>query len=333
MSLKRFAFPISIAAASLLLYSAAPAFAASHVTSQAFNRSHTTNQNAHRRVQRGEITAVTATSITLGSTTYTLAANVSVHYHEYSLSVAEIPVNTKAVIFLNGSGVVTAIRLSSDPSLPAHPVLRGTITAISSSSITIDGYTLPVSANVTIKSDGQTLALSAIPANAQAIVHLNRTGTVVLILLTTDVQAGIQGTVTADTPTSITIGTTTYTYAPNVTIRYRQYTLTPSEVPVGSQAMVTLNSSGQAATVILLTDSSLPNSSTVQGTISSINGTTLTINSYSLSLAANFTVTYEGTTSLTNTVTTGETAIARLNTAGQISQLIVEVSGNSSGSN
>ncbi len=330
MSLKRLTFPVSAAAATLLLFTASPVFAASHVSPTPFNRSHTTNQSAHPRVQRGEITAVTATSITLGSTSYALATNVSVRYDEYTLTVAEIPVSTQAIVFLNSSGAVRAIRLKSDPSLPARPVLRGTITAASSSSITIDGYTLPVSANVTVRADGQVLTIASIPTNTPAVVHLNRTGTVVLIQIMTHAISGIQGTVTADTSTSITIGNTTYTYAPNVTIRYRQYTLTPSQIPVGSQAMVELNSSGQAITVILRSDSSLPNGRTVQGTISAINGTTLTINSYSLSLAANFTIVYEGTTSLTNTVTTGETAVARLNGAGQISQLIVELQSDSS---
>ncbi len=281
--------------------------------------------------QTGPITAISSSSITIGSNTYTLLPNAPIRYHEYTLTPSQVPLNTEATVKLDNAGNVVTVRLHSDSNLPNHPVLKGQITALTANSMTTDGYTLPVSSHVVVRKDDRTIAYSAVAANQNAIVQLNRAGAVNFIVLQN--QKMVRGTISADTSSSLTIGTHTYTYAPNAQIRYHDYTLNRSEVPTGSEAIVKLNAMGQAQQVILETDVNLPSQEEVSGTISAVGTSSIAVTratsstSYQLPLASTFDVSYQGTNSLTNTVTTGETANVHLNKSGQVDRLIIGVSG------
>lgn len=275
-------------------------------------------------IETGTVTGITASTITLGSTTYNLASGVVIRYGPFMLPWSQVTLNTKATVALNNSGAVDAVWLHADSSLPPRPMLFGNISAVTSNSITIDGYTLPVSSSVVVKADNQTLSFSQVAANQRAVVRLDSAGTVKDIQLLN--HGAARGTVTADTSSSITINGTAYTYAANARIHYRQYTLSASQVPVGSMAVVQLNALGQADQVQLINDAALPKTNKVSGTVSQVSGTSITINSYTLPLASSMTVTYEGATSLTNGVTTGEDARASLNGQGQVNNLTVGTS-------
>lgn len=274
----------------------------------------------------GTITAVSTNTITVGSTVYPMASNISVRFGPFTLSAQSIPVNSTATLRLNSSGEVTAIWLRSDSNLPRRPMLMGKISAVSTSTITIDGYTLPVTSSTTVKADGQTVPFTDVAANQRALVRLDRSGTVAEILLLN--EGTVRGTVTADSASSVTVGGTTYPYANDVNIRYRQYILTPSQLPSGATVVIHLNAMGQAAGVNVLSGVNLPANGQITGSVGSVSANSITINSDTLPLASTLTVTYEGTTSLSNSVTAGETARAWLNHQGQVSHLLVAVTGN-----
>lgn len=155
-------------------------------------------------------------------------------------------------------------------------------------------------------------------ANQKAVVFLDQEGTVDLIRLQN--EGRVQGTVTADSSSSITIGSTTYPYAADVIIRYHQYVLTPTQVPTGSMATVKLNALRQAQEVVLRSDANLPQKHEISGTISMVSGNTMTISGYTLTMAPTFSVTYENVTSLVDAVTPGETASAWIDGSGQVSR-------------
>lgn len=275
----------------------------------------------HQNRQTGTVTAVTASTITLGSTAHTLAPGAAIHYGHFTLSVTQVPIHATATIALNRSGEVTTVWIHHDAKLPPRPILMGTISGITSNSLTIDDYTLTVSSSVTVKMGDQTVAFSQVAANQRALVQLNSLGQVVRIRLLN--LPSIKGTITADTASSLTIGGKTYAYASNAHIRYHKYQLTESQVPIGSSATVRLNALDQATLVVLSSDANLPHQKQVSGTVSATTSTTITIGSYTLPLASSLNVSYYGVNSLTNSVTTGEQARAWLNNQGQVAQLAV----------
>lgn len=280
-------------------------------------------------VKTGTITAISPTSVTLSGTTYTLASNARIHYRMFLLTTSQVPLNTPAALVLNGSGDVSSIWLKADANLPPAPIVHGQITAVTSNSLTINGYTLPVASNVTVEDHGQSEAFSQLSAGTTATVRLDREGTVEAIWIggpgSNEKSAlKVSGTVSGSTSTSITIGGNTYTYAPGARIQYHGYKhLNPLAIAVGSQALVRLNGAGQVVDVRVLSDTSLPAQREVSGTVSAVNGSTITVDGYTLTMAPSFDIAYLGATSLSNSVTTGEEAHAWLNASGQVSRLII----------
>lgn len=278
----------------------------------------------HQNRQTGTVTAVTASTITLGSRAYTLAPGAVVHYRHFMLSVTQVPLKSTATIALNHNGEVTAVWLHQDANLPPRSTFQGMISGVTSNSLTIDGHTLPVSSSVSVKMGDHTVAFSQVAANQRARVRLNSLGHVVQIRLLN--LPSVKGTITADTASSLTIGGKTYAYAANAHIRYHKYQLTESQVPVGSSATVRLNALDQASLVILRSDANLPQQKQVSGTVAATSSSTITIGSYTLPLASSLNVSYYGVNSLTNSVATGEQARASLNNQGQVAQLAVGTS-------
>lgn len=279
-------------------------------------------------VKLGTITAISPTSVTVNGTTYTLASNATIRYRMFLLTTGQVPPNTEAALVLNSAGDVASIWLQADANLPPAPIVHGQITTVTTDTITIDGYTLPVASNVMVDNQGQSEALSQVPVNSTATVRLNREGIVEAIwiggpgpnrnILT------VSGTVSGSSATSITIGANTYTYAPGARIRYREYgNLSPLAISVGSDVVARLNSAGQVTEVRVLSDTGLPARREVSGTVSAVNGSTITVDGYTLTLAPSFDIAFLGATSLSNSVTTGEEAHARLNASGQVSRLVI----------
>lgn len=288
----------------------------------------------HANIVTGTVTAITPTTITLGTTTYTLDSQVDIRFGPFDLTTATVPLNSTVSVRLDKSGNVSSIWLHQDANLPNRPFVVGAISAIGTATITVDGYTLPVASNVMIREEGQSqpLSLTSLAVNDQVMLHLNRSGQVTFIAVrNTEANPNperISGSISADTATSVTINGTTYPYATNVQIQYRDYSLTPAQVPTGSNASLQLNSSGQITSMKLMTDANLPSMPFVTGTISAVTSTSVTIGSYTLTLAPQMTVVYTGATSLTNAVTTGETAAVHLNSSGQVDRVIVGTGAN-----
>ncbi len=329
--------PLTVAAAAALVGTAGTALAATHHDAGLpiklkLSDHMKMGDREHGNVTTGTVTAITPTTITLGGTTYTLDSQVDIRFGPFDLTTTGVPLNSTVSLRLDKSGNVSAIWLHSDANLPDRPFVVGTISALGTSTITVDGYTLPVASHVMIREEGQAqpVTLSSLAVNEQVMLHLNRSGEVTFIAVRNAESDGnkISGTISADTSTSVTINGTTYPYASNVRIQYHDYSLTAAQVPAGSNASLKLNSSGQVTGMALMSDANLPAMPVVSGTISALTSTSVTIGSYTLSLAPQMTVVYAGATSLTNSVTTGETASVHLNSSGQIDRLIVGTTAN-----
>ena len=76
----------------------------------------------------------------------------------------------------------------------------------------------------------------------------------------------------------------------------------------------------------LQSDAALPSKEKVSGTISAVSGNTITLSGYTLTMAPSFNLQFNGVSSLSDSVTAGETASASLNSAGQVSQLVIGTS-------
>lgn len=100
------------------------------------------------------MTSIGDTTITLGTTTYDLVSGAPIHYRGYLLAVSQVPLNTEATVALDSAGAVEAVWPTADSALPPRPVLSGTISAITGSSLTMDGYPLALASTVAVRADG-----------------------------------------------------------------------------------------------------------------------------------------------------------------------------------
>ncbi len=265
----------------------------------------------------GSVSAVSATSITVGGTTYSTTPQTAVRYGPFSLNLSAIPVGSTATLQLH-DGTVARIFLKTDANLPPEREVQGTITALGTNTITVDGYALTVASSVVVRGDAVT-SWSQLPTGTQVSLNLNASGQVTVIRVKHPTH--VSGTVSAISPTGLTIGSTTYAYATSVRVRYHGYVLTTSDIPVGSTLVAHLNASGQIDAVLLKSDSGLPASHHLTGTISAVSPSTISLNGYSLTLASQFELEFKDATSLTTSVAPGEQARVSLNSHGQIQAL------------
>jgi hypothetical protein len=271
----------------------------------------------------GVIAAITASAITVSGTTYPLSSQVVIEYQGYVLTPQMVPSNSPATIRITRDGAVSRVWLDADPELPARPVLQGNVTSISGTSMVLDGFTLPIASSAKVREGDHWTTLSAVHPNDRVMVRLGRTASVIEIWIRN--QGVVPGVVAADTSSTVTVGTVTYPYAASVTIDYRGYRLTPTQVPVGSEAVLRLNAQGAVAWMALKTDALLPPTRDVTGTISAISGNTVTLAGYPLVMAPTYSLTFMGTSTLADSVESGETATAQLNAAGLVDHLQVDV--------
>lgn len=138
----------------------------------------------------GSITAVSATSITIGKYTFAMAPKVSVTYHSFSVPLANIPTGVKAHAVLNRQAAVVRLVLFADPSLPVGRTVTGVVTSISASAVTVNGFDLTFAQSVTATYQGQSVALSAIQTGWTAQIQLNSAGDVTTITVLSEVASG-----------------------------------------------------------------------------------------------------------------------------------------------
>lgn len=104
---------------------------------------------------------------------------------------------------------------SSSSSAIGSLTIRGTVTTVSATSISVNGTTYPVATGATVKGGDHTLSLAQIPVGAPVRLTVVN-GTVDTIQL--HKLDGIQGTVSAITSSTITVNGTVYTLSPSVRI-------------------------------------------------------------------------------------------------------------------
>jgi hypothetical protein len=120
----------------------------------------------HGAAIRGWITAVTASTITVDGTTYTLASTVRVEARgDASLSVADLAPGMLVALELQNNQVTT-IEL-----LPMPPV-RGTVSSLGAGTITVGSETYTLAANVVVRGAGIT-QLAQLTAGAHVLLRFN----------------------------------------------------------------------------------------------------------------------------------------------------------------
>ncbi len=273
----------------------------------------------------GTVTAVTTSAITINGTAYPLASSVNVVYHDHQLTVTQIPVTAVVSATLNAAGQVTKIELQTNPGLPNGESVTGAIQSITSTTIQIGSYTLPLASTVTVNYHDHQLTLAQIPTGATAKVVIDAAGQVTKIHLLSDPSLprgeSYTGTISAVSSTDIQIGSYTLTLASSVTVKYHDHQLTLAQVPVGVQAKVDINGAGQVTKIKLLSDPALPTGESTTGTIQQITASTIQIGTYVLPLASSVSVTYHDYQLTLAQVPVGATAKVKINRSGQVTKV------------
>lgn len=284
----------------------------------------TTTQEASSHVA-GTVIGVTSTDLTINGTAYPLASTVSVVYHDHHLSIAQVPVTSVAWATLNAAGQVTKVELSTDPGLPGGQSFSGAIQSITSSTIQVGSYTLPLASSVSVNYHDRQLTLAQVPAGATAKVIINSSGQVTKIHLLSDpsIPRGewVSGTIGAVSATTIQIGSYTLALAANVQVKYHDHQLTVAQVPVGAQAKVSVNRTGQVTKIELRSDPALPAGESTTGTIQQVTTSTIQVGKYVLPLAASVSVSYRDYHLTLAEVPVGATAKVKINRAGDVTKI------------
>lgn len=274
----------------------------------------------------GTISAASATGITVGSTAYTFSSAVTVRYRDHSLTTAQIPDGVQARIFLDASGNVDRVVLSSDPNLPSGESYSGTVQAIAQGTIQVGSYTLNLAPNVTVKYHDRTLPIADVTTGLQVKVGLDKQGNVQSIKITKDPNIpkgeSTKGTISAISSTSITIGSYTLALSPNVEVRFHDHVLTVGEVPTGVDAKVNLDQNLEVTKIQLQSDPNLPNGNSLSGTITAVSATSITIGSYTLTLSSSAEVQYHDYRLTVADIPLGVEAKAKLDsTTGDVTKI------------
>lgn len=90
----------------------------------------------------GTISAVSSGQITMDGTQYSVLATATVRYHDFQLAASDLVPHMRVALRDNGQDQVSRVEVLTDPNLPPSKVLVGQVTALSSTSLSLDGYTL-----------------------------------------------------------------------------------------------------------------------------------------------------------------------------------------------
>lgn len=128
----------------------------------------------------GTISSISGQTVSIAGYTLSMDPTAIVKYHDFVLSVSQVPTGVEATAHLNNQGVVVKIKLKTDPHLPSGHSLEGTLGAITANNITVGSYTLPMISGVETTWDGQAYSASLQPGWTVR-VHLNTQGQVVQV--------------------------------------------------------------------------------------------------------------------------------------------------------
>lgn len=205
---------------------------------------------------QGSITALQSQTVTIAGYPLQVEANVPVRYHDFRLSWNDVKVGMTAKMNINTQGIVTAVTLLNDPNLPAGGSVSGTITQISGSTITIDGYKLGVVSAVPVSYQDYQLTWSAVKAGMTAKVNLDSQGMVNKIQLQSDpnlpASDSLTGPVSAVGSSSITLDGYTLPIEPGVTGTDNGQTYALAQIQPGWTVKVNLDNSGAVSSLHIL---------------------------------------------------------------------------------
>lgn len=309
-----------IGAVVLSLATTAPVFAAggSHGASR--------SSAAHSIV--GTLSLSSGGGYQIGATQITFAAGAKVRFHSYILPTTGLPTGVRARASVDSKGQVTSLNLFSDANLPKGRSVSGKIEAVvAGASVQIGKYTLALASGATFAYHGRTIAAASVPTGVGARALLNPQAEATRILLMSDPNMpkgnAVTGSITAVSATSITIGKYTLALAPNASVTYHSFSVPVANVPTGVKAHAVLNRQAAVVRLVLFTDSSLPVSRTVTGTVTSISATSITVNGFDLTFAQSAAATYQGQSVALSAIQAGWTAQIQLNSAGDVTTITV----------
>jgi|GEM_PF-1966369 len=252
----------------------------------------------------GTVTAISGSSITIGGQTFPIFPGTFIGGIDQIQSGA----NACLSATLNASGQIIA---PSSITLQPNTTLNvcGVVTAISDSSIIINGQTIPIAPGTILNGAAQVTP----GANACLSATLNALGQIVAPS-SISVQAGttvnVCGVVTAISGSSITINGQTFPIFPGTVIGGA------NQIGSGTNACLnaTLNANGQIIAPSSIAVVSTTTTANVCGVVSAISGTSITINGQTFPIAPGVTV------NGANQINAGANAClsATLNASGQI---------------
>jgi hypothetical protein len=193
----------------------------------------------------------------------------------------------------------------------------GLVTALSSSTVTVNSsLSFPLASGAVIEENGHVATSSTATVPALGVLQINGAGDAVSVMLgkhsTKESQHQfekehlaslpsldrmkhgldvVSGVVSAVSPNSLTLGTTSVNLSSSTKIRYREYTLKASQIPTGVQAQALLAKTGSALQVNLASDPELPPKTTVVGIVYDT-GSTVTVGAYHLTASAHIKIRY-----------------------------------------
>lgn len=251
----------------------------------------------------GKVTAISASSITINGVVYPIAAGAAIDGASQITAGVDACLNAT----LNASGQIVA---PSSITVQATTTVNvcGIVSAISSTSLTINGVTYPLATGANING----INLVTVGANACLAGTLNASGQIVApssITVQGATTINICGVVSAVSATSLTINGVTYPLAAETAVNGI------NNINVGMNACLaaTINAAGQITAPSSIT-AKVDTAVSVCGVVSALSATSLSINGVTYPIAAGANVTG------INKVVAGANAClnATLNASGQI---------------
>lgn len=288
----------------------------------------------------GTVTAIAQGTIQIGSYTLNLSPNVTVKYHDRTLPIADVTTGLQVKVGLDKQGDVQSIKITQDPNVPKGESTKGTISAISSTSITIGSYTLAISPNVEVRFHDHVLTVADVPTGVDAKVQIDQNLEVTKILLQSDPNlpngSTASGTITAVDATSITIGSYTLTLSSSAQVQYHDYRLTVAEIPLGVEAKAKLDAqTGEVTRVKLQADPNLPSSRSLSGSVTAVGSASISLAGYTLTVDPSAQITYKGQAESLSAIQSGWTVKVHLTSQGTVDRVKIQsgpTTGNQSGS-
>ena len=300
------------------------------VTSFSLQGTGTSSSSADGSITISEANGSTETIAIAPSTTIDMSAGVLAGLLGGGASTAVVTVALSA----SGSGTPVAreIRVaeSGDQAAgngagPKGESYVGVISAVSGTSITIGQYTLTLSQNVRVSYGDRRLMATAIPTGVRAKVSLDHSGNVTQVRLLADPSIprgeSVQGTITAASATSITIGQYTLALAPDAVIKYHDFKLAAAEIPTGVKARAKLGKDLAVGKIILLTDPNLPPAKELHGAVTAVGTGTLSLDGYTLNVDPQAAIAYQGTAYTLASIQSGWDVKVHLDAGGNVVQI------------